>query len=605
MLAGTESPTLSTARVLSGYTVAGDPADVSDALVTRHLADLGAVGVRRRDHPVALHGPTGTVTVGVDWCSGDGRLDDEVTSQAAYGLMAVHGWATGGPARLGVSYVSTVAGALATQGVLAAILSSLRGRPVQAVTVPAAAAAMMAVSQHLAAGSTADPEYSEPSTLEGRPPPFQSADGVRFELETLDPEPWRRLWTTLGAPPSLIGHAWRAFVLRYATARSPLPLVLHDLVNGLTFPELRRVAAEAGVAVQPLRCHAERLADLDDGRIPRAWKVMAQPWDVASVGPDIGPGGLPLSGLTVVEAGRRIQGPLAGLILRLLGADVIRIESVGGDPLRGMPPMVGDCSARFLALNRRKHIVEVDLRQPVGRATVRDLVADADVFVHNWAPGKALQLGLDADDFRDVNPGLVYGYASGWGDARGESPPPGTDFMAQAHAGLGEHLRPLGDPPAGSLMTLLDVLGGLVAAEGLLAGLVARQRSARGQRVDSSLLSAAGVLQAGVLEGAQPSRPRWTELDVPIATADGLAAVATATSPALFSRVLGVGDLEAALAEVRRLSTTDAVGLLNAGGVTAVAVCQDPGLLATDPTLSQLLEVDGCAFVRPPWRFAT
>ena len=216
-------------------------------------------------------------------------------------------------------------------------------------------------------------------------------------------------------------------------------------------------------------------------------------------------GGLPLHGLRVVEAGRRIQGPLAGHVLRLLGAEVVRVEPAGGDPLRGMPPMVGDCSARFLALNRGKRIVEVDLRSAAGRATVRDLVDTADVFLHNWAPGKAAELGLDSGDFVARNPRLVYAYASGWGDARGPDAPPGTDFIAQAYAGLGEQLRPTGQPPAGSLMTLLDVLGGLVCAEGVLAALVARQRQRRGQRVETSLLSAAGVLQ-----GPLPvQRPTW------------------------------------------------------------------------------------------------
>jgi len=108
-------------------------------------------------------------------------------------------------------------------------------------------------------------------------------------------------------------------------------------------------------------------------------------------------GELSLSGIVVLESCRRVQGPLAGHLLRMLGATVVRIEPPGGDPLRWVPPMAGDTSARFLALNRGKPAVEIDLR--TGRDEVLDLAAAADVFVHNWAPGKAARWGLEAGDF--------------------------------------------------------------------------------------------------------------------------------------------------------------------------------------------------------------
>ena len=177
--------------------------------------------------------------------------------------------------------------------------------------------------------------------------------------------------------------------------------------------------------------------------------------------------------------------------------------------------------------------------------------------------------------------------------------------MAQAYTGLGEHLRPAGEPPAGSLMTLLDVLGGLVAAEGILAGLIARHRTGRGQRVDSSLLSAAGVLQASRLEGSGPWRPQWTELDVPIAAADGHLVVGAGTQPAAICHAFGAADLASAVETVRGLPTDEGIARLSASGVTAAPVPIDLGVLVTDPTLSHLLEVEGCAFVRPPWRFAS
>lgn len=166
---------------------------------------------------------------------------------------------------------------------------------------------------------------------------------------------------------------------------------------------------------------------------------------------------------------------MAGYLLRLLGARVLRVEPPGGDPLRGVPPMSGDTSARFHALNWAKHVVQIDLGAEDGRRELLELASAADVFVHNWAPGKAERWSLTAGDLARVNPRLVYAHASGWGDEPVPGNPLGTDFVVQAHSGV---------PP--TLMTVVDVFGGVVCAHGIVAAL------ARGAtRVESSLLSAA------------------------------------------------------------------------------------------------------------------
>lgn len=569
--------------MLDGVAVSGGDGSPADALCVAHLRLLGAS--RSGDGPLRV----GDTWVDIDWRDGSGRRLDEVTTQGAYGLMAVHGRAAGDPARLGVDYVSTVVGVVAAQGVLAAVLAGLRGAAPTRVSVSVPGAALLAVSQYLAAGSVRDDEDTGEVTAPGVPPPFVSADGVVFEVETLDPEPWRRWWEALGAAPGDVARGWRAFVLRYATATAPIPPALHEVTRRTPFGELCAAALAVGVAVQEVRGLAQRRCDTDpDGGFGAPWRLTATA--AADPLPALAKGDLPLYGLRVVEAGRRIQGPLAGHVLRLLGAEVVRVEPAGGDPLRGMPPMVGDCSARFLALNRGKRIVEVDLRSAAGRATVRDLVDTADVFLHNWAPGKAAGFGLDSGDFTARNPGLVYAYASGWGDARGPDAPPGTDFVAQAYTGLGEQLRPAGQPPAGSLMTLLDVLGGLICAEGVLAALVARQREQRGQRVDTSLLSAAGVVQAPL----PLRRPVWGRWDMPVPAVDGHLVVAAGTDPAA---------ADAALGDPSALPVEQALERLSQAGITAVRVCPEPGDLATDPVCADLVDVDGCAFVRPPWRF--
>jgi CoA:oxalate CoA-transferase len=307
--------------------------------------------------------------------------------------------------------------------------------------------------------------------------------------------------------------------------------------------------------------------------------------------------------MVVVEAGRRVQGPLAGHLLGLLGADMLRIEPTDGDALRGMPPMAGDCSARFLALNRGKRVVEADLWSPAGRGAVLDAVAAADAFVHNWAPGKAAQLGLDHPDLAAVNRRLVSAHASGWGEALGPNPPPGTDFMVQAYAGLPDHLTPLGEAPTGSLMTLLDVLGGLVASSGVLAGLLGRERDGRGRRVRSSLLSAATLLQAQCIHRGSTGRPEFGVFGVPLPAVDGHLVLSRTAPPYAVTAALGIGDLADVPAAIAAAPVASSLERLTAAGVDAVRACPDPSELASDPWVATLLHRDRCALVGPPWRF--
>lgn len=259
-----------------------------------------------------------------------------------------------------------------------------------------------------------------------------------------------------------------------------------------------------------------------------------------------------------------------------------------------MPPMCGELSARWLALNRGKSAVEIDIKSATGRADLRDLVAGADVFVHNWAPGTAERLGLDDGDLSAVNPALVYAYTSGWA-GRLADVPLGTDFMVQARTGVGEAVRPAGEPAAPSLMTLLDVLGGLLGAEAVLAGLLLRERGGHGVRVDSSLLGAAEVLTEPALrraaEGGNPRAPEGFRR--PLRTADGWVAVAddcTAQAAASFTEMTSAQ----ALASLRRR------------GLRATTVTTALDALPSDPRFASALIRDehGALAVPAPWRFA-
>ncbi|WP_020674219.1 CoA transferase [Amycolatopsis nigrescens] len=532
--------------------------------------------------------PAGTPDCLVGWAGPvELPLAEESAVQAACGLMHVHGRRSGRPLPLAVDYATAVAGVLAAQGNLAARIGRARGLVVGTARTSVAQAALLSVAQYLAAATAEDAEDAEDTAVDGGggEPPFASADGVRFELETLDAEHWQRFWLRLGADPDAVRRGWRPFQLRFATATCPLPVGLATAASGRPFGELTELGRAAGVSVLAVRAE------------PR-FRVALPPWRISplgrrAAGAPARPAGLPLDGIVVVESTSRVQGPLAGHLLRLLGADVVRIEPPGGDPMRGVPPMAGGCSARFRALNDGKRAVEIDLKSAAGRAEVLDLVAGAEVFLHNWAPGRAVRLGLDADDLAKVRPGLVYAAASGWGTEFGPVPPLGTDFLVQAHSGLAAALRPGDEPAAPSLMTVTDVLGGAVCAEGVLTALLARLRTGAGARVDSSLLSAAAV----------PPRPRvrpvWTMLDRPPATRDGyLALGARARSrPDRVAEVLGAAEFTAH-------PTAYWLERFAAVGLPVTPVCTDLRALAADPRFAGVLGRDGYTFPLSPWTFS-
>ncbi|MEU8763350.1 CoA transferase [Streptomyces sp. NPDC048659] len=536
-----------------------------------HLRRLGA----RTDRPgkgddahsaeLSLDGPRfGPVEARIRWGAPGSAARDEVTAQAVTGIMGVHGRRHGTPRGLALDLLATTAGVLAVQGLLAALLGRARGgAPAARVETSAERAGLLLVSQYLAAAGADEPEAVE---LAPGGPPFTSRDGVRFELETLDPGVWAAFWRELDAPAEAIREGWRPFQFRYATACAPLPPALHATARAHGIQGVRQAAARSGAEVCRLRTLAERAAE-DDGADP--WSLRLLGAGPTRSGPGVAgatapPLGRPLDGLTVLEAGRRIQAPLAAHLLGLLGARVIRIEPPGGDPLRGMPPACSGVSARWLALNRGKDAVELDIKSPRDRDALRALAADADVFLHNWAPGKAAELGLDTADLTAANPALVYAYTGGW-SGRIPGAPMGTDFMVQARTGVGEAVHPAGEEPVPSLLTLLDLLGGVHGAEAVLAGLLLRERTGRGVRVDSSLLGAADTLLAPALRraarGAAPRGPAGFR--APLATADGHIAPADAAARA------------AAAYDLRALPTPEALALLRSHGVTAAPVVTD------------------------------
>src|SRR5690606_11547692 len=155
-----------------------------------------------------------------------------------------------------------------------------------------------------------------------------------------------------------------------------------------------------------------------------------------------GPGG-PLHGLLVADFSRILAGPYATMLLGDMGAEVIKVESPGGDDTRSwLPPVRGDVSTYYLAVNRNKRSLALDLKDGTDAALARELAARADVVIENFKPGGLARFGLDYPAVRDVNPGVVYASISGFG-SRADPSLPGYDLMVQAISGL---MSLTGDP---------------------------------------------------------------------------------------------------------------------------------------------------------------
>ena len=200
----------------------------------------------------------------------------------------------------------------------------------------------------------------------------------------------------------------------------------------------------------------------------------------------------PLKGLVVADLSRVLAGPFATMLLGDLGADVVKVEHPdGGDETRAWgPPFSGEHSTYYLAVNRNKRSVALDLKTGQGRRAARALAARADVLVENFKAGGAERLGLSYEEVARDNPGLVWCSISGFGRGAGAELP-GYDFLAQAMSGLMSITGPAGGEPTKVGVALVDVLTGLYATTGILAALQERSRTGRGQRVEVSLLGSA------------------------------------------------------------------------------------------------------------------
>ena len=286
----------------------------------------------------------------------------------------------------------------------------------------------------------------------------------------------------------------------------------------------------------------------------------------------------PLAGLRVIDCSTVLAGPYCTMLLGDLGAEVIKVEPPEGDATRGWgPPWVGPdaadggrTAAYFLAVNRNKRGLRLDLKMAEGVAILRRLLADADVLVENARVGGFARLGFDEATLLALNPTLVHLAISGYGPTGAAASRPGYDFVIQAASGL---MSITGAPdaegggPSKVGVAISDVVSGMLGAVSVLAALVGRERKdgptpGRGQRIDVSLLGATlaslvNQAQNAFVSGRAPGRlgnahPNIVPYET-FATADGAIAIAVGSGRQWPRLCLALGL--PALADDRRFAT--------------------------------------------------
>ncbi|HEX2172309.1 MAG TPA: CoA transferase [Dehalococcoidia bacterium] len=250
----------------------------------------------------------------------------------------------------------------------------------------------------------------------------------------------------------------------------------------------------------------------------------------------------PFGGLRVLELGGGVSGPYCALQLADLGADVIKIEPPGGDPVRGWgPPFVGSDAAVFLSLNQSKRSLAIDLEDPAARDAVRALARRADVIIEDLGPAEAARLGLGYEDLAPAQPGLVYCAITPFGEAGPLAGRPGAELVVQAMAEYPSSLGRIGEPPVRVGADIAGINTGVLACQAIAAALFHRRTAGVGQRVGVSQLGSLIHLR-GILWNAISDPDEWWGFHCDSYVKPPDHGYQTADRPIYFS--LGRGDSE-------------------------------------------------------------
>ncbi len=263
-----------------------------------------------------------------------------------------------------------------------------------------------------------------------------------------------------------------------------------------------------------------------------------------------------MKGIRVVDMTSVLSGPFCTWLLASLGADVIKVESPGGDTARLSPPFVDDLSLYFESLNRNKRSIVLDLKSEVGRSALHRLLETSDVFVENMRPGVRDRLGCSDDDLKRINPRLVRSSISGFGQQGSLSDRPAYDIIVQAMSGMMSINGPLGGPATRVGVSVGDLAAALFSTIGIMQRLYERdaQGATETKTLDVSMLACqwafmenayARYLNAGIVAGPIGSRhPSITPFEpYPTADRDIVVGLGSAREWPHFCRVIGLPEL--------------------------------------------------------------
>lgn len=288
------------------------------------------------------------------------------------------------------------------------------------------------------------------------------------------------------------------------------------------------------------------------------------------------------AGLRVLDLATNIAGPFAAMILGDMGADVIKVERApNGDDTRSLPPFVDGEATVFLAVNRNKRSIMLDYKAEADRAILARLMRTADIVIESFPPGVAQRLGLQWADVSRINPAIILASVSAFGDGPIGKAMPGYDALVQAVSGLMSFTGNPGEPTVRMAPSVLDLTTGNWTAMAIMAALVRRGTSGRGEHVTAALIDTAFNLMNHQLLAYQATgeEPQKLGSGAPSAApyavykvADGEVLIATATEEQ-FPRLCAALGLEAVSGDLRFQSIADRIAHREAlDGIIADAV---------------------------------
>lgn len=222
-----------------------------------------------------------------------------------------------------------------------------------------------------------------------------------------------------------------------------------------------------------------------------------------------------LKGIRVVDVSQVMAGPYCSMLLADMGADVIKIEPPSGENTRRWPPHIDGQSAAFMAINRNKRSMTIDLKSEEGREVFYKLIETADILVENYRPGVSTRLGVDYETLTKINPRLIYCSISGFGQFGPYSSRGGYDLIAQGMTGIMSVTGERGGNPVKCGLPITDLGVALFAVYGILSALYSREHTNEGQYIDTSLFD------TGLALSVWESTQYWVSGELPLPTGSG------------------------------------------------------------------------------------